>query len=70
MFREDKNQTNEINYNIFKTIYKRLGIKTNINDEKDIFKMLSFGSSREGFLNLRMLNKLAEVLAKQLFKNK
>lgn len=37
MFREDRNESNEISIAIFKTIYKRLGIKTNIADEKDMF---------------------------------
>ena len=31
--------SNEIASNVFKTIYKRLGIKTNINDEKEIFAL-------------------------------
>lgn len=38
MYREDKNRTEIIPSNNFKTIYKRLGIKTNIADEKDIFE--------------------------------
>ncbi len=29
----------EINAPAFKTIYKRLGIKTNISDEKEIFQL-------------------------------
>jgi hypothetical protein len=45
MFREDKSLTNEILSNTFKTIYKRLGIKTNISDEKDIFSFLMINAS-------------------------
>lgn len=34
MFREDRAKTNEVSSNVFKTIYKRLGLKTNVKDEE------------------------------------
>lgn len=37
MQREDREGLMEIPSSTFKTIYKRLGIKTNISDEKEIF---------------------------------
>lgn len=52
MFREDKDETNEVPSNVFKTIYKRLGIKTNINDEKDIFTLLQLNASNPNNFNL------------------
>eukprot|EP00347_Sterkiella_histriomuscorum_P022961 403336481 len=70
MFREDKQETNEIPSNVFKTIYKRLGIKTNINDEKDIFQLLQLNASNQNNFNLVYLNKLVEIFAKQLYKQK
>ena len=45
MFREDSEESYELNSITFKLIYKRLGIKTNIMDEKDLFNYLSIGSS-------------------------
>ena len=47
MFREDRLRTNEIAASTFKTIYKRLGIKTNINDEKEIFSLLQINASNQ-----------------------
>lgn len=71
MFREDRQQSMEIPYTVFKTVYKRLGIKTNINDEKELFNYWSMGSSNpQNTINLRMLNKLVEVLAKRFYKLK
>lgn len=65
MFREDRDETYEMPSANFKTIYKRLGIKTNIADEKDFFQFLSIGSTNpRNTMNLRQLNKLVEVLAK------
>ena len=64
MFREDKNYTNEIQSNVFKSIYKRLGIKTNIGDEKDLMTYLQIGASNPNSFNLRQLNKLVDILAK------
>lgn len=64
MFRDDRSQTNEVPSNTFKTIYKRLGIKTNISDEKEIFNFLMLNASQPNAFNLRQLNKLVDVLAK------
>lgn len=54
MFREDAEESYELNSATFKLIYKRLGIKTNIMDEKDLFTFLSQGSSNpKNSINLR-----------------
>lgn len=58
MFREDRGQTNEVSSILFKTIFKRIGIKTNINDEKEIFALLSCNSQNPNNFNLIQLNKL------------
>ena len=52
MFREDRGNTNEVSSNVFKTIYKRLGIKTNINDEKEIFALLQHNAKNPYNFNL------------------
>ena len=71
MFREDRAMQNELPSNVFKHIYKRLGIKTNINDEKDLFSYLALNASNpKTIINLRQLNKLTDVLARQLYKEK
>ncbi|CDW85963.1 UNKNOWN [Stylonychia lemnae] len=70
MFREDKQMTNEIQSNTFKMIYKRLGIKTNINDEKDIFMLLQQNVSGPNLINLGQLNKLVLLYAQQFYRQK
>ena len=52
MFREDRQRINEINALDFKTIYKRLGIKTSIEDEKDLFSYLKINASKPNNMNL------------------
>ena len=39
MQREDREGSQGVASHTFKTIYKRLGIKTNISDEKEIFQL-------------------------------
>lgn len=53
MQREDKERKDELPSNTFKNIYKRLGVKTNLNDEKLIFQFYSIGASKEYIINLK-----------------
>ena len=53
MQREDKERKDELPSNTFKNIYKRLGVKTNLNDEKVIFQFYSIGASKEYIINLK-----------------
>lgn len=50
--REDKEYTQLIVSNVFKSIYKRLGIKTNMSDEKDIFAYLVLETNQPNTFNL------------------
>ena len=53
MQREDKERKDELPSNTFKNIYKRLGVKTNLNDEKLMFQFYSIGASKEYTINLK-----------------
>lgn len=68
MQREDKERNEELASNVFKNIYKRLGIKTNLNDEKILYQYYQQGATRDYSMNLRQLDRLIEVLAKQYYK--
>ena len=58
MQREDKLYTDFVISSAFKPIYKRLGVKTNIEDEKIIFNFLQMGAQDVNTFNLKMLDKM------------